>query len=160
MVIAAGLVVLGLVGVGCGGGSDETESTATKAQFVKKAESVCVKWSKERTAAGAGFRKKMGPAVPKPDFGSAERKAKQKELEKIATQLLEESIIPSLRSQQEDLEDLAIPSGSEPKVEKMLKSLETGTDELEEEGVEGIVGNQFDNFEAESEAYGWNCQVI
>ena len=154
------VAVVLLVGVvGCGG-SDQSTSDVTKAQFVKKANLVCAEHKKERIKAGnAEYNKKVeSEKVAKP--GTAAAKAQAEESEKLITALLENSIIPSLRSQQKDLEGLEVPSSDEAKIEKMLKSMEKGTDELEQEGAKGLLGDQFDPFEKEGEKYGLSCKVI
>jgi len=157
---AVGLIVLSLVGAGCGGGSNETTSDITKAQFVKKAGLICTEHKQERTkAANVEYNQKVeDEKQAKP--GSAAAKVQTENSEKLITELLKNSILPSLRSQQEDLESLEEPASDDAKIEKMLKSLEKGIDELEQEGAGGILGNQFDDFEKESQKYGLNCKVI
>lgn len=156
--IAVGIVAIAALGVGCGGSGDEsaTGSEAAvhipKAQFVKKAESLCVDRRKERLAAAEeSYNKKVRAADP---TAGTER------FQELAEEVLTESILPSLRKQQEDLEALGTPAADEAKIEKMMQSLEQGIDELEQDGFEKLNYNQLDPFEKETKAYGLKCKVI
>jgi hypothetical protein len=155
--VAVAVVMVGVFGVGCGGGSDSgssSEPTAhvSKAQFLKAAAAVCVAGSKERLAAGeASYNKKVRAAGGNVD---------NKSLKALAEEVLAESIIPSLRKQQEELEAVGVPAADEEKIEKLLQSMEDGTDQLEQDGFEKLNYNQFDPFEEEAKAYGLKCKVI
>lgn len=153
-------VVLLCVGVGCGGGSDETTSDITKAQFVKKADFICADFKKQRLAAA---EKEFNPKQRQGSHtvGSKATEELEAELRELAENLLHEKTIPLVRAQLEKLEALGAPAGDEEAVEKMLDNMEKATDEIEDEGFEGVVGgNQFDEFEKEAEKYGLNCKVV
>lgn len=157
LVVAA--VVLG-VGVGCGGSSDDSESNVTKAQFVKQANVICADHAQERVkAANAEYNKKVEEAG-ETKAGSAKAKAENAELETLLATLLEETIVPSLRDQQEELESLDVPAADEAKIEKMLQNLDKAIDAVEKEGIPGLVANHFDPFEAEVKAYGLKCKIV
>jgi len=153
-------VFLLVVGVGCGGGSGDTTSDITKAQFVKKADFICADYKSKRLAAA---EKEYNPKQRQGSHsvGSKSTKELEAELEELAEKLLHETTIPLVRTQQEKLEALGAPAGDEEKVEKMLDNMEKATDEIEEEGFRGIIGgNQFDQFEKEAEKYGLSCKVV
>jgi hypothetical protein len=155
---AVAIAVLGVVGVGCGGGSGETTSDITKAQFTKQVDRVCAEAKKERLTAGEesfNSRQQQGSQAG----GASGPKAVEGELEELAEELLAETIIPSLKSQQEQLEDIGAPAADVTKVEKMLANMEKGIGEIENGGYKGL-GNQFEAFEAEAEKYGLSCKVI
>lgn len=157
--IAVALLLL-VVGVGCGGGSSDTTSDITKAQFVKKANFICADYRSKRLAAA---EKEYNPKQRQGTHtvGSKATKELEAELEELAETLLKETTIPLVRTQHEKLEALGAPAGDEEKVEQMLDNMETATDEVAEEGFRGLVGgNQFDQFEKEAEQYGLTCKVI
>jgi len=153
--IAVAVVLLG-VGVGCGGGSGDTTPEITKAQFVKKANFICADFNRERYAAA---EKEYNPKQRQGSHtvGSPATKALEAELEEVGEELVRDVVIPSLRKELEKLESLGMPSGDEAQVEKILQSFDKGTQEIEEEGYKGALGNQFDDFDAESKAYGLKC---
>ena len=147
-------VVLLCVGVGCGGGSETSD--ITKAQYVKKANFICADSNRERFAAA---EKEYNPKQRQGSHtvDSPATKALEAELEEIGEKLVKEKVIPSLRKEQERLESLGAPSGDEEQIEKILLNFEKGTDELAEEGYQGILGDQFDQFDKEVKAYGLRC---
>ena len=157
-----GLVIGALVvgaGIGCGGGSDETDTSVTKVVFVKKANFVCADSKRERTAIGEeSFNPKQRQGSHA--VGSKSTEELEAELKELGEELVTEKIVPSLQKQQKELEDIGAPAADEEKVEKMLANMESGTSELAEQGYEGLFGNGFDKFEKEAETYGLNCKVI
>jgi hypothetical protein len=155
--LMVGALVLG-VGIGCGGGSDETGSDVTKAQFVKKADFVCADSKRERTAIGEETfnpKQRQGSHT----VGAQSTEEVEAELEELGEELVSEKIVPSLKNQQKKLEAIGAPAADEAKVEKMLDNMETAIGELEKEGYRGVFGNQFDEFEKEAETYGLKCKV-
>lgn len=156
--IAVAMLLL-VVGVGCGGGSDDTTSDITKAQFVKKADFICADYKSKRLAAA---EKEYNPKQRQGSHtvGSKATEELEAELRELAEKLLHETTIPLIRTQQEKLEALGAPAGDEEKVEQMLDNMEKATGELEEKGFEAVVaGDQFDQFEKEAEKYGLSCKV-
>jgi hypothetical protein len=141
-------------GIGCGGGGDETSSDVTKAQFVKKADSVCADFKSQRLAAAEksyNQKARQGPETP----------AFEAELKELAEELLTSEILPLIKQQQEELESLDVPAADEEKIDAMLANLGKATGELEQEGLAGLVaGSMFDAFESETEKYGWSCPVV
>jgi hypothetical protein len=152
------VVLLGL-GVGCGGGSGDTTSDITKAQFVKKANFVCADSKRERTAIGEETfnpKQRQGSHT----VGAKSTKELEAELKELGEELVTEKVVPSLQKQQKELEALGAPAADEEKVEKMLVNMENGISELAEQGYEGLFSNGFDEFEKEAETYGLKCKVI
>jgi|SRR6476659_1259146 len=147
------------VGAGCGGGSDETSSDVPKAVFVKKADFICADAKRERTAIGEeSFNPKQRQGSHA--VGAKATEELEAELKELGEKLVQEKIVPSLRGQQEKIENIGIPEADEEKVEKMLANMKKATDSIEEEGYKGLFGNQFDDFEEEAEAYGLSCKVV
>lgn len=156
--LVVAVVLLG-VGVGCGGGSGDTTSDITKAQFVKKANFVCADSKRERTAIGEeSFNPKQRQGSHA--VGAKSTKELEAELKELGQELVTEKIVPSLQKQQKELEDIGAPAADEEKVEKMLANMESGINELAEQGYEGLFSNGFDDFEKEAETYGLDCKVI
>ena len=157
--IAVAVVVLVVI-VGCGGGSGDTTSDITKAQFVKKADFICADSKRKRIAAAdkeLNPKQRQGTHI----VGTKAYEELQAELRVIAEKLLEESTFPLMRTQQKELEALGAPAGDEEKIEQMLDSLDQAMDEVEEEGLRGLIGgDQFDQFEEEASGYGLNCKVV
>lgn len=156
--VAVAIVVLGVVGIGCGGGG-ETTSDVTKAQFTKKVNQICAEAKRERLAAAEkefNPKQRQGPH----SVGAADTKELEAELEKLGEELLTDKIIPSLKGQQEKLEAIGSPEGDADKVEAMMTNMEKAIVEIEKGGYQAIVGNQFDAFEKEAETYGLSCKVI
>jgi hypothetical protein len=153
------VILLG-VGVGCGGGSGDTTSDITKAQFVKKADFICADYKGQRLAAA---EKEFNPKQRQGSHivGSKASEELQAELKEIGEKLFEEIIFPLVKAQQEKLDALGSPAGDEEQVEKMMESLDRAVGEIEEEGLQSAIGgNQFDQFEKEAENYGLNCKVV
>ena len=156
--VIVAVALLGVVGAGCGGSDSDSESVAVvpKAQYAKSVEKVCASSYKERyTAATKKYNQKQRKAIRAGDAAT-----QASELEELGEELVQETLIPSFRKQQEDLENLGVPADGEAKVEKMLQSMEEGTDQLEQDGFEKLNYNQFDAFEKEAKAYGLKCKVI
>jgi hypothetical protein len=154
------VVFLLVVGVGCGSGSGDTTPDISKAEFVKKADFICADYKRQRLAAAEkeyNPKQRQGSHI----VGAKATEELEDELRELANKVLQEKTIPILRTQHEKLEALGAPAGDEEKIEKMLDNMEQATDEIEEEGFEGLVGgNQFDQFEKEVQKYGLSCKVI
>ena len=152
--------MLGIVGVGCGGGSDGTNSSATKAEFVKQADLICADAKSERLAAAEeefNPKQRQGGHV----VGSAAVKALEAELAELGEEVLQEKMIPSMKSQLKQLEGLDAPAADEAKIQKMLDNMNKAIGEVEKQGFKGLIGgNQFDPFDAEAQSYGLNCKVV
>jgi hypothetical protein len=145
--VAAAALVAVLVS-GCGG--DSEAATLTKAEYVKQADAICAERKKEWTSDLASYKKKVKEenASSDPD--------KQAEL---AEDVLDESLLPALQKQLESLEELGPPAGKEKQVDKMLKSLSNGIENIEKGGLKALVSEGFEDFAGEAKALGVNCPL-
>ena len=120
-VLAAAAAIL-VIAAGCGGGSDSSDSSSvTKAQFVKEADAICTKGDKQNEKEFEEFAE---------EHNLSEGKEPSKEVQEEAVQDL---VVPGVRQQIEEIDDLAVPSGDEAKIEEVVTSVEEGLDELEED---------------------------
>jgi hypothetical protein len=108
---------------GCGSSSSSTtESTATlsKAEFVKQGNAICEAGNKEINAGFEEFAKEK-------EFSKKNQPTKA-EIEEGA----EEVVVPSVRSQIEQIKELGAPEGEEEKVEAFLENAEAQLEKGEE----------------------------
>lgn len=121
--VVAGVLLVVLLALGCGGSSDGTTAAApiTKKEFVKKATSICEKASQAYVqVAYASLSKevKKQPDVP------------QNELEyRVVGQLY----APTFRKELDEIRALGMPEGDEEEIEAILGSIEQGLKEAEED---------------------------
>lgn len=150
--VAIGAALLALA-VGCGGGDDST-TELTKAEFSKQANAICAKAKDERTVA----YEKYAEEVQGIRTGN---KSVPKEEQKLADEMIDATVIPTLQDQLAQLEELAAPTADEATISKMLKNLSKGTGELEEGGVRQFInGGKLTTFQEEAETYGISCSVL
>jgi hypothetical protein len=117
MLTAAALVALV---AGCGGGDSTSDSSSvTKAQFVKEADAICTNGDKQDEKDFEKFSK---------EHNLSEGKEPSKEVQEEAVQ---DIVVPGVRQQIEEIDDLAAPEGDEAKIEAVVTSVEEGLDELE-----------------------------
>lgn len=154
--LVAGAISL-VMAVGCGGGDDSTTVTVTKAEFTKQANAVCAKAKKQREAAIAETDEKYyeieGQDVSgKPANIPLERK--------IGEENLNQNLLPSMKEQVASMEEIGLPEGGEAKVSKMLASYSAGIEELEEKGLEALLGAEtLYDFQEEAEDFGLDCPL-
>jgi hypothetical protein len=110
------LALLLLVG-GCGGG-DET-AAPTKKEFIKQAEAICLKTDKQQGEALEGYLEEHPKGITT---------GKGREIEAI-----EVLVVPSLKSEADELAALGAPSGDEDQVEAIVVGLEDSVRKLEED---------------------------
>lgn len=147
-VVAGCVFLVALVG-GCGGGSG-TSSSLTKAEFTKQANEICATRKKEWKTDLASYEKEV----------VAQKAGSDPEAQKeLAEDVLEESMLPSLQKQLDALEELGAPEEIEKQVDKMLKSLSSGVEGVEKNGVESLAGSGFENFLREAKALGVTCPL-
>ena len=101
-----------LIAVGCGGSSDETTSSISGTEFMKKADAVCRKASERLKADFAAFAKEKNNN-PYPSLT---------EFEELITQV----IAPSVNQKVAELRALGSPKGDEREVEAILAATEEG----------------------------------
>jgi len=143
-----GVVLVGLIS-GCGGGSEDSESL-TKAEYVKAADKICAERKKTWETALASYDKQV-----KEEKVTTDPEAQ----EEIAETVLDESMVPAVNTQLEQMEELEAPTEMEQKVTKMLTNFSGEIEEVEKEGVAGLnTTGQFGGFVEEAKALGLNCQ--
>jgi hypothetical protein len=121
--LLAALAALALIVAGCGGGSDSTESTSslTKAEFVKKGNTLCAKGSKEIEEGFEKFGKEHG--------FSKEKEPSKAELEEA----VETVLIPKIRKEIESIRALGTPAEEGAEAEAVLDAAEEALEKGEED---------------------------
>jgi hypothetical protein len=153
--MALGAISL-VLAVGCGGGDDST-TTVTKAEFTQQANAICAEAKKQRDAAVAKMDEKYYAVEGKNSKNPANVPLELKLLE----EMLDETILPSMKEQLAGLEELGVPAGDEAKVSKMLKTYSGAIRVLEDKRVEGLAGlPELYDFQEEAETYGLDCAVV
>ena len=117
------LVVTAMAVVGCGDDSDSDAadgsietSSLSKAQFVKRANAICVKGNKKVVA-------RLGAYLGK----NASKKQGEEELNADAAKAV---IVPEIESQIEEIRALGAPSGDEEQIEAFLVAQQEALDSL------------------------------
>jgi hypothetical protein len=130
-VVLLGALAVALIGSGCSssssGSSDTglTESSITKAEYVKKAEAICKKGNEELEADFGSFVKEEGSVKPS---------------EGVYDDLLEQVVAPNVTAEVEALRELEVPEGEASEIEAMLKARE-GSIAIAEEEPKAIIQN-------------------
>jgi hypothetical protein len=101
-----------LASVGCGGGG-ESSGSLTKAQFLKKANAICAKGTKEFGKGDVAFWKRHGG--PRSDANQA-----------LTNELQLTVALPIRKEELRQIRALGLPRGSEQRVEKMLAAWQAG----------------------------------
>lgn len=146
--LVVGIVLLAAFASGCGGDS-ATSSSLTRPEFIKQANAACAKRHQVWQASLASYNKQV-----------KERNAgtEPQVQEEIATELLEEEMLPALRKQLEALEALPAPEGEEDEVSKMLTTLSQELKKVETDPIKALAkGHDFEDFENEAKEYGLSC---
>jgi hypothetical protein len=151
--VAVGVLAVAILGAGCGDDGESTASASvTKAQFTKEANSICAERGKEQKAAFENYGEEVRAA-------SKDGEVTPKMERKVADELIEETIIPSLEDQLDQMEEIGAPAADEAEIARMLRSLSLGIEELKEGGVRMLVeGGKLMDFKNEASAYGLNCE--
>lgn len=119
---AAAAAVLVMLIAGCGGGDETTDETVTltKTEFIKQGDAICKKSGEQSEQEAEEFAEENGFT-----------------LEKASTEQLEDAVgavlVSTLRQQAEEISALGAPEGDEEQVEAIITSLESATDEIEDE---------------------------
>ena len=130
--IAVGSIVAVLaVGVaGCGGGDDTTEVETTaalsKSEFVTQANQICREGNMETDAAFENFDNETSKAE--------------------AETVIEDTFVPSVQRQIDEIRDLGAPEGDEAKVDHMLDLAQADLDRVAEEPGIVLDGEDVDQF--------------
>jgi len=112
-------LTLALVGCG-GGGSSESTSSLTKAEFLKKGNAICSKGSKEINKAYEGFSRKYVAG------GKTPSKA-------LLDEAAAEIVLPVREKEVRMLRALSAPSGQEARIDVMLTAWEEGIEKGEQD---------------------------
>jgi hypothetical protein len=148
--VAVAVVMLGVVGIGCGGGGDDTSSSLTKAEYVKQADAICAERKKDWQTALTAYRKED---EKKNAVGN--RKVEKE----LAENVLDDSMLPALETQLESLEDLGAPEGKEKQAEKMVDSLAKWVQGIEKGGTTAVFDGGSADFEEEAKELGVTCPL-
>ena len=128
LLIAIGSVaaLLAVGTAGCGSGEDTTEAETiaalSKSEFVSQANAICREGNRETDAAFEGFDSETSDAE--------------------AETVIEDTFVPSVQQQIDEIRDLGAPEGDESKVDHMLDLAQADLDRIAEEP--GIVLNNED----------------
>jgi hypothetical protein len=122
MAIAISVAALAAAAAGCGGGDDTSGTSAalTKAEFIKQADAICAKGNEAIEGEVEEFVQDNNIDTEKPT-------TKQQE------EVIADVVAPATRQQIEEIAELGAPSGDEGQIEAMVESVETGTEELEDQ---------------------------
>ncbi|HEX3608167.1 MAG TPA: hypothetical protein VHU14_00645 [Solirubrobacterales bacterium] len=117
VLVIAGALSVAMFIAGCGGGDSSSDSTISKAVFIKKADAIC-KASIERieTSFISYLRKSGGGTHP--------GKAAEEEL-------VGKVLVPSVQREVKELRALGAPSGDEDRVDAIVEALEEGAETAE-----------------------------
>jgi hypothetical protein len=116
ILLALALALFGLTVAGCGGGDD---SSLTKAEFIKQADAVCLAAEKEKQDGLEAFLEESGTGPGKP--------LTPKQQEEMAT----DAILPPLRTEADELNELDVPDGEEERVTPILEGFDETLKSLE-----------------------------
>jgi len=121
--LLAALAAISMIVVGCGGGGDSSSDSASisKARFVKQADAICEKGTKENQAEFEEFAKENGLSEKKEPT-----KAQQEEA-------VTEIVAPGVQKQIEEIDALGAPEGDEKQVEAIVAAVEDGVEEIEDD---------------------------
>ena len=114
------ILLLALGGCGSGGGTTESTSSLTKAQFLKQANAICAKGGEEINKAYEEFSRKHVAGGQTPS---------QALLDEAAAEI----VLPVRAREVRLLRALGTPGGSEQRVEEMLAAWEEGLEKGEED---------------------------
>jgi hypothetical protein len=129
LALLASVVAIALVAAGCGSSSDTTgsteasESSLTKAEFVKKGNAICAAGNKEIEEQFADFAKEEDLNEKAPPTKAQSKNAAEKVL------------IPTISGELEGLRNLGTPEGDEGEVDAILTAAEEGLEKGEEDPV-------------------------
>jgi hypothetical protein len=131
LIVVGSTVALLAVGIaGCGGGDDTTEVETTaalsKSEFVTQANQICREGNKETDAAFENFDNETSKAE--------------------AETVIEDTFVPSVQRQINEIRDLGAPEGDEAKVDHMLDLAQADLDRIAEEPGIVLNGEDVDQF--------------
>jgi hypothetical protein len=110
-----GLVLaVALIAAGCGGGGDDSTSTSSLAKpaWIAKADAICQQGNQEIEQAA------------NEQFGKQQQEPSDEQIQ----QFTNETVIPSVQSQIDQIKDLGAPSGDEDQVNEILDTVQADID--------------------------------
>jgi hypothetical protein len=110
------LIASALAVAGCGGG----DSTLTKAEYIKQAETICKRINDQREEAIQAFTAKSSAGPGNPITVSEQLK------------LVLDVALPPVQQEAEELDELGDPEGAEAEAEAIVDGLENGVDKVEQ----------------------------
>ncbi len=116
-----GALAIAVVVAGCGSSSNESSSSITKAELIKKGDAICAKAEKKNEGEFEEFAEENGL--------SEKKEPTEAQNEEIATSIL----LPSVSGQLEDIRALGAPEGEEEQVDEILETVEGEVEEAEAE---------------------------
>ncbi len=114
--LAFAVVLLISVLTGCGS-SDSEASSLTKAQFVRRANAVCVKNTPQDI---------VGPI----DDYIHQHGGSGKDKEELTAEAVQQTMLPHFQAQVDEIRDLGAPEGEQRQVERFLDSMQQAIDSL------------------------------
>jgi hypothetical protein len=114
-------MVIAVVAVGCGGGSDN--AFLSKAEYIKQADLVCGRIQRQIETEFGDFIADLGNKEP----------ASQQASEAAQSIVANEIYIPRKEQELEGLKELRAPRGDEARVEKIIGALEDGIEATEKD---------------------------
>jgi hypothetical protein len=116
-----GALVIALTVVGCGSGEGAATTSITKAEFIEKANAVCVKTHEQVETKFAAYAKGLAGKEPTTPTAVAATQA----------EVVETILNPAKEQEVDELRSLGAPSGDEAQVEAIVDSLAEGVGKAE-----------------------------
>jgi hypothetical protein len=152
ILLFGGVLALALVAAGCGSSDDSSTDTVdvsvtvTKPELIKQGDAICKKGNEEIQA---GFEQ----------FGKENEISKGKEPNKAqSVEIVEQVIVPNLRTQSELIRSIGAPEGDAEQIEEMLDSLDAAVEEAEDdpEALFDAEDDPFADANEKAQAYGFS----
>ena len=125
----AGTLAVALIVGGCGSSSDDgevTESSITKAEFVKQAEAACEKGEKQVETSFNTYLKENKDAL--------EQEATKAQFADV----LETVLVPAIEQEIEDIREIGSPSGEVDQIQAIIDALEEGLEKSQADPRVGV----------------------
>jgi hypothetical protein len=117
LTMLAGVAAFAMLVAGCGDGGDE--ESLTKAEYAEQGTVICKETVKD-----------MGAALD--ELAKREKKEKGRPRKELATEFVEDSMLPAYESQLEELRDMPAPSADEAQLNAIYAEMQQGIDEVDE----------------------------
>lgn len=141
VIFVVGMVAATCFAIGCGSSSGDTASAPlTKPQYIKQAEAICTKSTKETRKAANAWKK---------EFSGGAAEAEEHAAEGIAKVL-----VPAIKLEAEELEALEPPAKDKAVVDRFVGNLSRAGEVLEEEGFNAFPKSGALEFRQEATEYG------